>query len=74
MQSLRAWERQTFFWCEIENEGDAGAVDMRGASRQVRVAFKFKSVRSFTPQIIEADRIFFDNEDMLYLILIPEAS
>ena len=21
MQSLRAWEEQTFFWCEIENEG-----------------------------------------------------
>ena len=28
----------------------------------------------YTPHIIEADRIFFDNEDMLYLILISEAS
>ena len=26
------------------------------------------------PQIIEADRIFFDKKDMLYLILIPEVS
>ena len=26
------------------------------------------------PHILEADRIFFDNEDMLYLILISEAS
>ena len=32
------------------------------------------SPRSVAPYIIEADRIFFDNKDMLYLILIPEAS
>ena len=28
----------------------------------------------FPPQIIEADRLFFDPKDILHLILIPEAS
>ena len=46
--------------------GDGGA---RRLFSRIKGKFLFAS-----PHIIESDRLFFDPEDMLHLILIPEAS